>query len=166
MQYKFFEKQMDRLKQVYSPSSLNEERTKVLWERFKNTQEQVFESAINFLIGEFTTIALPGVSRFEDAVARSKTSGRLEPFSFKENTINYHCEACRDFGYGWVDHKIQKCSCASGKPLGIDDLQKVQNSYDLGRKLFERAKAAKVKISLGKELPYDPREMLSVVESF
>lgn len=162
MQYKFFEKQMDRLKQVYSSSSLNEERTKVLWERFKNTQEPVFENAINFLIGEFTTMALPGLSRFEDAVSRSKPGGSLEPFSFRENSIKYNCEACRDFGYGWVENKIEKCSCSAGKPLSIDDLQRVQNSFDAGRRLFEMAKIRKTKIIFSKELPYDQSERLSV----
>lgn len=165
MQYKFFEKQIDRLKQVYSPSSLNDERTKVLWERFKHTQEPVFESAINFLIGEFTTLALPGVSRFEEAVAKSKQPNYQGAAAFKESPISYSCEACRDFGYGWVEHKITKCSCPVGNPLSIDDLQKIQNSYDMGRALFERAKNSKTKIVFGKELPYNPSEQLSVVDT-
>jgi hypothetical protein len=52
-----------------------------MWDAFKHVEESVFEKAVNFLIGEATTQALPALSRFKEAVAmfqerkRSETGG-------------------------------------------------------------------------------------------
>lgn len=75
MQKEFFVTQMERLRKVYSPASLNEERVGVLWDSFKHVDNGNFERAVNHLVGEFTTPALPAVSRFREAVALTSSGG-------------------------------------------------------------------------------------------
>lgn len=78
MRVELFQHQVERLRRVYSPTALNEERVKILWENFRHVDDSRFESAVNFLIGEYTTQALPAVSRFREAIAQTspaKTGG-------------------------------------------------------------------------------------------
>lgn len=77
MRLEFFQQQMERLRKVYSPASLNEERIKVMWDRFKLVDDSQFECAVNHLIGEFTTPSLPALSRFAEAIAMFSPSSRI-----------------------------------------------------------------------------------------
>lgn len=75
MQFEFFQKQVERLRNVYSAASLNNERVQVMWDSFKHIEPQRFENAVNHLIGEFTTPALPAISKFREAIMLSAGGG-------------------------------------------------------------------------------------------
>lgn len=162
MRAEFFQHQVERLRKVYSPAAMNEERSKILWEKFKGVPDHVFENALNHLIGECTTQALPAVSRIAEAVANQRGGGdsrEAQPYPFK-------CPPCSDLGLGWVGHTIVACSCATGRSLSPEQLAKEQANYDKGRKLFPSPfdADAKGKARLGNlfhELPYDPSERLA-----
>lgn len=158
----FFTKQIDRLKKVYSQASLSDERVQVLWERFKFSEESEFHGAITFLIGEYTTQALPGMSRFEEAVGRFKKSKVLQNKDFSSDEVNYfNCKECRDFGWVFSVDLLVHCKCEKSKSVTWEELQKQQKNYDAGKKLFEMAKKRNIKLSLGKELPYDPSKSIA-----
>jgi len=161
MQYSFFEKQIDRLKRVYSEASLNDERVQVLWERFKFTEESEFHGAITFLIGEYTTQALPGIGRFEEAVGRFRKNKTFQKRDYtQEETNSFTCRECRDFGWTFAGDLLVHCKCEKSKTVSWDELQKQQKNYEAGKKLFEMAKNRKIKLTIGKELPYDPKERI------
>lgn len=134
MQFSYFEKEIDRLRGVYSPGSLNEERKKVLWDRFKSVPDHVFTNAINHLIGEFTTMALPAMSRFAEAVGMFRTNPNGA--SMQILPPPFTCEACRDFGFGFVGDTVVKCACPQGDQISPQELVRQQGNYDRGRKLL------------------------------
>lgn len=142
MQFDSFQKQIDRLRGVYSPTSLNQERVAVLWERFKNVSDAQFHGAVTFLIGEFTTQALPGMSRFEEAVARFKSQTRQDPTNQQEREIQYTCAPCRDWGFVWDGELIVHCKCKLAKTLTWEDLRRHQENYDRGKRFMPREKLA------------------------
>lgn len=154
MHLEFFQKQIDRLRSVYSAASLNDERVKVMWDRFKGVPNDKFESALNHLIGEFTTQALPSISRFAEVIAATPSTGGDNTHMNREE-IQYNCEPCRDFGYGWVGDTVTQCTCAAGKLVGPEELARHQKHYNLGRQLFRNTKHMR---GLIKDLPYDPKK--------
>lgn len=154
MQFSFFEKQMDRLRKVYSSTSLNEERVKVLWARFENTPGDTFERAVNHLIGEFTTSALPALSRISEAVLMfGKGAGAV---SMNETPSAHFCEPCRDFGFDFQGDVVVACKrCINGKQISPQELARQQKNYDRGAAFLKRGMA---RTAFLPPLPYNPAE--------
>jgi hypothetical protein len=134
MTKEFFGKQMDRLRTVYSAAALNPERIEILWARYKHIPEAQFSGAVTFLIGEFTGLSLPAISKFDDAIARFRPR---EAPKIDEITSNFRCEPCRDFGYGWIGDTIVRCVCPLGEKVTDADIARHQKSYDKGRRFLK-----------------------------
>lgn len=157
MQFSFFNGQMDRLRRVYSEASLNEERVKVLWERFKTVDGYKFAAAVNHLIGEFTTQALPSLSRFAEAVAGVRGLSMANAQT-QEMLPAHFCEPCRDFGFQFDGDLVVRCEkCVNGARISPEKLVHHQTCYDRGRKFFVRGKTPPP-ASLLPDLPYDKNE--------
>jgi hypothetical protein len=152
VQYSEFEAQVERLKGVYSSSSLNSERVKVWWDRFKGISSTRFEKAIAHVIGESTTQALPSVSKIAEALMLfpERFDGAV---SMQELPPAHNCAACRDMGFGFVGDTVIKCTCAIGARVGPSELAHHQASYNKGKNLLKRGAQA---ILPG--LPYNPNE--------
>lgn len=156
MQKDFFIRQIERLRNVYSPSSLNEERVKVLWDALKDAPNEQFERAVSNLIGEFTTTTLPAVSRFQEAVANARSEGRTGgTTNIHEVPVKHDCERCRDFGFEWAEHLVVAChGCERGKTIAPAELLRHQKNYDAGRRFMGGFQPRAV----SRPLPYDPKE--------
>lgn len=183
-----FGKEMDRLRNVYSASSLSPERIEVLWANFKSVPSEQFHTAVNFLIGEFTTQALPSVSKFFEAVAKF----RREPNERNVVSINRHpaCQLCNRSGYVVTKTRstpryevLFKCSCPAGVEFRarahVWDMSKHFDEYELippygdaGRGIEENPKAKELAdyyvprirelmAKVGKPLPYDPSKSIA-----
>lgn len=150
MELDFFQKQCKRLRDVY-PSGMSEERAKLIWAKFRNAPDHVFENAINHLISEHTTQTLPALSKFAEAVGmfRTGTSAHIN-----HAPPAFDCEPCRDFGFGWAGETIVACStCETGRRISPQELARQQNNYDNGKRLFMDPKRFP---NVGTTLPYDP----------
>lgn len=122
MNHPHFEAQIERLRKVYSPAALNEERIALLWNSFKRVPDRTFEQAVNYLIGEATTQALPAMSRFQEAVARfsQRSEGGA---SHEQNKSRYKpCKRCNREGVVFARHRepphgaiVFKCSCEASE---------------------------------------------------
>lgn len=128
----FFGTQVDRLRRVYSAAAMNDERVGLYWAKFKMVSNQEFEAAITSLILENTTQALPTASKISEAISlnRPKETAHFDPLPA------FNCEACRDFGYGFVGDTVTACTCHMGRRVSPAELDRQQKNYDRGRKLF------------------------------
>lgn len=140
MTKEFFAKQIDRLRRVYSSSSLSDERVEILWEFFKKASNDEFEGGINYLIGEFTTQQLPPVTKFQDAVARFKSQQPRVQKDYSAPETDYSCPACRDFGYGWIGDTVTACVCEAGRKMNPKELLRHQKNYDNGARFMPKIK--------------------------
>lgn len=165
MQAEFFQKQIERLRNVYQ-SGANDERVRLMWERFKDVEDRVFERAINYMISEYTAQSMPALSKFGEAVGfygSGSSKSNQQPYKFR-------CPPCSDLGFGWVGHKIVKCSCDTGQAHSDERIAQEQANYDKGRKLFpspfDKENPGKARLgSLFQPLPYDPTERISAPTS-
>lgn len=156
MQYSDFEKQIDRLKIVYSAASLNAERIRVLWDRFKVDRADIFEKVVTHMIAEFTTQQLPALSRFVEAKGMFRTN--LDGASFMQALSSpFQCDACRDFGFGFVGDMVTSCSCDLGRRISPAELAKQQSFYNAGGEFLKRGRMRNAFLA---ELPYDPKERI------
>jgi len=153
MDRSFFEDQCSRLKATYSHSGFPEERVKLLWEKFRNVENRVFKNAVDYIISEFTTIQMPAISKFSDAVGLFRTKIN----SFQAVEMKHKCEPCRDFGFGWIGETIVACVCDAGKNIGPADLAKHQKNYEKGKRIFMEKN---FQVPAPKPLPYDPGERI------
>lgn len=135
MQSEFFQRQVEKLRGVYSPGSFNEVRVAGLWERFKDVPNHVFESAITYLINEHTSQTLPAMSKFAEAVGFFKTSADV---GMNVLPNPFDCAACRDHGFGFVGDIVTQCTCAAGRKVSPEKLVREQKNYDIGKRLFPR----------------------------
>ena len=133
MRRDFFQQQVERLRKVYSSNSLNEERVKILWERFKNEREDIFENALNHLIAEATSQQLPALSRFAEAVGFFRIGTQARIYDAAEA---FTCARCRDFGFLFEGDIVIGCSCALGRSQTPQTLARHQAAYDRGRSMF------------------------------
>jgi hypothetical protein len=157
MRFEFFQGQMERLRRVYSPASLNEERVQVIWDRFKSVDGYKFQEAINHLIGEFTTQALPSLSRFSEAV--SAVRGMNGATSQMQEMLPAHfCEPCRDFGFLFEGDLLVNCECVNGRRLSPERLAHHQKNYERGKQFLKN------RMAIFKPLPYDQNERIESVE--
>lgn len=153
----FYGKQVDRLKSVYHQGSINEERINLLWRRFKEAPNHVFENAVNYIISECTTTSMPPISRFVEAVNFCATKAWDGAANMLAHESPFICEPCKDFGYGFVDDLVVRCcTCIRGSSINPEELSKAQAQYNKGIKIMERTAPG-----ILKELPYDPTERIS-----
>lgn len=152
MDKNFFGDQLARLRSTYSPGAMNEERAQLLWDRFKGVPNRVFENAVNFLISEYTSQNLPAMSKFAEAVGMFRTNVSAQ---MQELLPAFECEACRDFGFGFVGDTVTACTCSLGKKIGPSELARQQGFYEKGKRLFMDPKRFS---NIGTSLPYDQRE--------
>lgn len=137
MQYSEFETQIERLRGVYSGSSLNPERIKIWWNRFKTEKASTFESAISHVVAESTTHALPAMSKVAESCGFFRTSvGYSGASAMRDIPLAHDCPPCRDHGFGFVGDTVVACCCAMGRSLSPGELAKHQKSYDSGRAKF------------------------------
>jgi hypothetical protein len=134
MLYSFFEQQWERLRGVYSHAAMGDERKRIMWERFRFEQPLTFENAVNHVIAEMTSQQLPAVSKFAEACGFFRT--KAGPSSVTIVEPQHSCEACRDFGYGWIGDTITKCVCPAGDKINPAEMFRQQTNYDRGRKLL------------------------------
>lgn len=160
MRLEAFDAQIERLRRCYSPSALNEERVKLMWEAFKNLPDESFDRAVSSLIAEYTTQALPSLSRFREALGNTRQAPKD---GYKEPEPD--CIACGDRGHGWVEHKVIACTCPVGQRRTPEDIARLQFHYDRGRKLFKNPFDKNAPEPSGKRifpsLPYDPKTSVS-----
>lgn len=155
MDKQFFGEQIGRLRATYAAGSLNDERVQVLWDRFKGVENRVFKNAVDYLISEYTTLTLPAISRFAEAVGMFRTGTSA---AMNLSPPAHNCEACRDFGFGFVGDVVVACVCHMGSKVSPQELALQQKHYDVGRKLFPMPGMGKPKISNAfSALPYDPK---------
>lgn len=133
----FFKKQVERLKTVYSASSMPDERVALIWGKFKNVENYVFRQAVDYMISEHTSQSLPAASKFSEAVGYFKDSGGAKMNSLESP---HTCEACNDFGYGFVGDLIVKCTCSIGEKVSPVELVKQQRNYERGAKFMPALK--------------------------
>lgn len=164
MQYSEFESQIERLRQVYSSTSLNPERVKVLWDRFKTEKASTFERAVTHLIGEATTQALPAVSRFAEACGFFRgAADRGGPcLSSVDPYADRLCKTCRDDGWTVRGYDrssgtgiVEPCGCQAGQSLSREAIEQAQSDFDKGARLMRRNTPL-----VGQPLPYDPAERI------
>lgn len=164
MQYSEFEGQIERLRGVYSSGSLNPERIRVWWDRFKGERVGIFESALNHVIAEATTQALPAMSRIVEACGMFRTNPGGATW-MKELQPAHACEKCRDFGFSFSGHTVVACGCSSGVAVNPERLAHAQKSYDRGRKIFRSPFDAGQPPPSGERifapLPYNPNDRLA-----
>lgn len=183
-----FGKEMDRLRNVYSATSLSPERIEVLWASFKAVPFGQFRLAVNHLIGEFTTQALPSVSKFHEAVAKFRTESRTQNVV----SINRYpaCQLCNRSGYVITKTRaaphyevLFKCSCAASAEfrarVQVWDMNTHFDEYELippygdptptvgdnpQAKELAASYGPKIRALLrkvGKPLPYDPTRSIA-----
>lgn len=147
----FFGNQVDRLRGVYSASALNEERVNIWWKQFKNEPGHVFESALNHIIAEATTQALPSMSRVVEACGmfRTNPNGAV----MRDVQSPHECDPCRDFGYGFNGDTVTRCSCLRGRKISPEALAKAQKHYNAGA-AFLKSRG----LLAFRDLPYDPKK--------
>ncbi len=151
-----FSKQIERLRKAYSASSLTEERVKVLWDKFQPIENRNFEKAITFIIGECTGQTIPALSKFTEAIGMFRSKG-APTVSMQEVHPAHFCDACRDFGYGFVGDMVVSCICEAGIKIGPEELVLAQVQYDRGAKFMKKGAILIPEIA---QLPYDPRERI------
>jgi len=154
MQSEFFQKQIERLRGIYSAGALNQERVDIWWKKFRTEPNHVFENAINHVIAEATTNALPAMSRVTEALGffRSNPDGAS---NMKEFRSAFACEPCRDFGFGFNGDTVTSCSCDRARRISPDALAKAQKEYNAGAAFMRKGSAAVIP-----GLPYDPGERI------
>lgn len=135
MQYSDFERQVERLRVVYSAASLNAERIKVLWDKFKTDRADIFEKVVTHMIAEFTTQQLPAMSRFVEAAGLFRTNPEGAAWMMQLAPV-HACEKCRDFGFYFAGHLVSRCECDRGSQVNPERLAREQKNYDKGRRLF------------------------------
>lgn len=154
MQYSEFEHQVERMRNVYSASSLNAERVKVWWDRFKSVSVSRFERALGHVVGESTTQALPPVSKIAEALMlfpdRADATSNMQ-----EMQSPHRCAACRDFGYGFVGDVLVRCTCETGRYLNPADFARQQAHYVRGKAFLARGRNRAAFLA---KLPYDPND--------
>lgn len=160
MQYSEFEKQIERLRGVYSSASLNPERIKVLWDKFKTDRLDIFEKVISHLIAEFTTQQLPAMSKFVEAAGLFRTN----PYGASMQILEpcHACEKCRDFGFYFSGHTVTACECDRGTRVNPARLAKAQADYEKGRRMFRSPYDRDLPPPTGQrifqDLPYDKND--------
>jgi len=155
MEKLFFAEQISRLKQNYTPGAMNDERVQLMWDRFKNVENRVFKNAVDFLISEYTTQTLPALSKFAEAVGFFRTSTGA---TINEAPQAFHCEPCRDFGFGWNGETIVACmTCERGRSISPQELARQQANYNCGKEIMMNPKKYP---NIGGNLPYDPTDRL------
>lgn len=158
----FFGQQIERLRNVY-PHGMNEERAKILWDKFRDVDNEAFQRAMTYLISENTSQTLPSISKFNEAMGyfRSDRQSAIEPYRFQ-------CEACKDAGWDFIGPTVTACVCARGREMSPEKLARYQRDYDKGRALwpspFDRARGERGPTprleQFFPDLPYDPRERI------
>lgn len=153
MTKEFFYTQIDRMGRAWTAP--NEEYQQLLWARVKHAENDQFESAVGYLIGEHTGRQLPGVSRFTEALSHFRPGGQKGgPVE-----ITYTCDKCRDDGWvvdgydratgaGMVEH----CTCARGRHMNPSEIVKIQKDFDAGARVICGGR------SPFPPLPYDPKK--------
>lgn len=160
MRSEFFQQQIERLRGIYSPGALNQERIDVWWKRFRNEPDHVFENALNHVIAEATSQQLPAMSRVAEALGFFRTNATGA--SMQVLPPAHDCERCRDFGFLFSGHTVVACNCDRGRRVNPERLAMAQKSYDKGRAMFRSPYDAGMPPPNGErifsELPYDPNE--------
>lgn len=131
-----FRLQIDRLATVYGDKNFPQDRVNMLWKRYNMVNAKLFERAVDQVILEMPP---PGaiLQKIDERVRITKQNDASQ---FREQAIKYACEACRDFGYGWVADEVKRCSCELARALNDDDIARAQRSYDAGKALFEKGR--------------------------
>jgi hypothetical protein len=155
----FFGIQIDRLRSCYSAAALNDERVQLFWREFKDVPNHVFQNAIDYLIRECTTQALPAMSRFIEAMGMFRTSANVQ---MQELVSAFQCDSCRDFGYRFDENTVVACDCPRGMKINPKELARAQTSFDKGAKFISRRNPVG---GVFQELPYDPAERISKREA-
>jgi hypothetical protein len=152
MDKQFFAEQIGRLRNTYAPGAMSDERMHVMWDRFKNVENRVFKNAVDYLISEYTTQHLPALSKFAEAVGMFRTGTGAQ---MQEILPAFHCEPCRDFGFGWIGETIVACTCSTGRHISPQELARQQANYEKGKRIMMDPKRFP---NIGQALPYNPRE--------
>ncbi len=147
----FFGNQINRLRGIYSATALSDERIDIWWKQFRHEPNQVFENALNHIIAESTTQALPAMSRISEALGFFRTNPNGA--SMQRLPEAHACPPCRDFGYGWNGDVIVRCSCRLGQSMHPQDLARAQKAYNAGAHFMRKGSPGPLP-----PLPYDPKE--------
>jgi hypothetical protein len=109
-----FLEQIERLQEVYGEKSFGQERSQILWEKFKFEKVEYMRAAISNIIAE--TFVAPAASKIYAAIQSAK-----ETTAFKEKkTYNWDCSWCGQSGFVEVFHIATgyggalKCKCEFG----------------------------------------------------
>ena len=159
MTHQEFSFQMDRMLKTYGERNYPNERMDAIFERVKGIPVKTFDRAVTYLIGEH--FSPPSVSKIVEACGNFREPGERQNYT----PYKFRCPPCSDLGFGWVGHKIVKCSCPLGQSHTEERIAQEQANYDKGRKLFPSpfdSKDAKPRLgALFHELPYDPSERIA-----
>ena len=157
MDKNFFGEQIDRLRKTYAPGAVNEERINLLWAKFRNVENRVFQNAMDYLISEYTTQTLPAFSKFVEAVGMFRTSVTAK---IDYAIPHWDCEPCEDRGWSFIGHTVTACVCHRGQQMHPETIHKYQQHYNAGRKLFRSPFDKEAPKPSGERifpsLPYDP----------
>jgi hypothetical protein len=150
-----FGNQIDRLRRIYAPSALNDERVQIWWDRFKHASASRFEQALNHVIGEATTQALPSVSKISEALMLFQDRAGEGSSKMQEMQSPHACDACRDYGYGFVGDLVKQCSCETGRRTNPAEIARQQANYDRGKVFLKKGSYRSAFLGA---LPYDPND--------
>lgn len=90
MQYDDFNKQVDRLRNVYGEKPWNNERVRLLWENFKHEEIAQFTRSVDHVIAE--SFISPVFSKMREAMGGSQYK------VFVPNVLDYDCSWCGQTG--------------------------------------------------------------------
>lgn len=106
-----FLEQIERLQEVYGEKNFGQERSQILWEKFKFEKVEYFRNAVSNLIAESFTA--PPASKISIAVQALKESSSVK----ERKTYNWDCTWCGQSGFVIVGHiktgyvGVLKCKC-------------------------------------------------------
>jgi hypothetical protein len=139
-----FERGFKLLRDAYGDRVFPPARENLMFKRYQKAPRGLFQAAAEVVV--LHMMQPSHVLTYLDEQLRFHCVGPALPA--------FVCEACRDFGFGFIGDLVEACTCSAGHHVSPDELARQQRFYDKGKELFMR----KGFMEVFKPLPYDPKE--------
>lgn len=117
MDFDFFQRQVERLKETYGAQHYKDERVKLIWRDVSEMKNEWFSSVVSDFIYSSRQAPLGDDFRLKANEARGKEwSNKLATDSHKDfNPSKYTCIECSDVGTLVHEGYAYRCYCYAGK---------------------------------------------------
>jgi len=132
------------LRGAYGDRVFPKEREQPLWNRYKHCEAGDFKTAIDVIVLRMPQPAAI-LEWLDDRLGAGDKPTLADPV--------FACEACRDFGYGFLGDTVTACTCQAGVSMHPASVAKIQNKYNQGRRAFRAPMDSNFR-----DLPYDPKK--------